>query len=306
MVSNSVWRRFTLALAGIALCVLSPVNVWSQAAVTTNFSGNQLYYADSSGVTQLESVSPGVNPANLIFALDQLIYYTLYGSGQVGVFNPYNRSNAIVVSGLDHPQALVLEPNCKAILVTVQGLTTSKPSLARIAIPSGQMSTVPLSFTPVGLAYDSSQRLFVADSTNNNVHQIDPSTGNILNSLPTPLMSPNNQPDIPNEMTFDHFKQQLFLTSSTFGGIYQIPTNLSGYTFLASVPAPANGIVSTGGGVLAIAGADTHIYSYTIQQNKLTQLISVPGLDGLALVPAIGCPLGTSNCGQDRSLLAWK
>lgn len=304
MVSNRTWRRVMLAIVGIVFSLLLPINVWSQAAVATDFSGNQLYYVNTSGATEMVSVSPGVNPENLIFALDQLIYYTMYGSGQVGVFNPYNRSNMIVVSGLDHPEALVLEPSCKTILVTVQGLTTNKPSLARIAISSGQMSTVPLSFTPMGLAYDSSQRLFVADSGNNNVHQIDPSTGNILNSLPTPLMSPNNQPDVPNEIAFDHFSQQLFITSSTFGGIYEIPTNLSGFTFLASVPIPANGIISAGGGVMAVAGGDSHIYEYSIQQNKLTQLTSVPGLNGLALVPAIGCIPGTSNCGQVKSLEA--
>ena len=292
MSKSGLWQVAIL----IGGCLLTPLNTWAQAGVATDYAGNQLYYVNAGGISEMGSVAPGVNPENLIFVLDQLIYYTLYGSGQVGVFNPYNRSNIIQVNGLDHPEALVLEPGCATILVTVQGLTTNQPSLARITIPQGSVTFVPLSFTPAGLAYDSNGDLFVADSANDTVHQVDPNAGTILNSLPSPLVSPNNQPDTPNEMIYDRFTRQLFITSSVYGGIYEIPTNLSGYTFMASVPAPAYGIISNGSGELFAASSNTYIYEYNIEQEKLTQLLSVPGLNGLAQVPGIGCAISLVSC----------
>src|SRR5579862_1836050 len=294
--SSSIMRLITVVTMSIALFLAKPAFVFAQAVVTTDFTDNQLYYASAGGVTQIGNVAPGVNPQSIIFALTQQLYYTLYGSGQIGVFNPYSRSNSFLVSGLDHPEALAIEPSCSSILVTVQGSTTNKPSLARIMIPSGKLTLVPLTFTPAGLVYDGSGDLFVADSTSDTVHQIDPNSGAILNSLPSPLMSPNNQPDVPNEMVYDKFTRKLFITSSVYGGVYQIPTTLGGYNFITSVPAPANGIISNGGGTLFVAGGDTHIYQYSISQSKLTQLVSVPGLNGLALVPGVGCTRGTSDC----------
>jgi len=294
--TSSGYRLVALATLAISVALLMPSPAAAQAAVTTDFVDGRLYYVNASGVTEMISVAPGVNPDSLIFALTQLIYYTLYGSGQVGVFNPYSRSNTILVSGLDHPTNLVLEPGCQSILVSVQGLTSGNPSLVRIAIPSGLVTVIPISFTPVGLAYDSSGRLFVGDSGGETVDQINPNNGAILNTLPSSLMSPNNQPDIPNGMTFDKLTEHLFITSSVYGGIYEIPTDLSSYQFLASVPAPANGIVSNGGGTLFAAGNDTFIYQYSTKHSTLSKLVAVPGLDGIAIVPSIGCSLGTSSC----------
>jgi hypothetical protein len=139
-----------------------------------------------------------------------------------------------------------------------------------------------------GLVYNPSGDLFANDLTLQAVLQLDPTSGDILNQ--TPGSSPLTTPD---GLTFDVRTQKFFVTSSTAQVIYSISSDLTTVSSIGFSSVPVlEGITSNGAGILYLVGGNgttNMLFKYDALTGTQTTLNTVPGLDGIALVPFGPC-----------------
>jgi len=134
----------------------------------------------------------------------------------------------------------------------------------------------------LGMAYDAAGHSFVVTAPNQ-VAQMDPNTGAVLNSVVLP--SPGGAGA--NGLAFDSFTGKLYVTDDlndlTARGVYALPTNPSSASLLAgTLDVLANGLTSDGSGHLYIAAANS-LDEYFIASDAVQILGSDPEINDVAL-----------------------
>ncbi len=296
MVATGLKMRTRLRILGQGLFVL----VLAFAFAPQSFGADTILYATDLGPPQpriwavnittgintlVTNIPPGHGRADsLIFDASGNILYGLLDNGELGSFNPTTHTNTILVTGLGSPADLTLEPSKTSVLIS----DYSHGKILRYVLGAPSF-TVLANFNPTfnrvdGLTYDNSPtpKLF-AVLGQNTVAQISPIDGHIINQL-TGLTGTLDG------ITFDPVTGDLWVSRNVSGGLWRIPTNLSGSTLWATTIPHPDGLESDGVGNIFAASSGTNVYQYNIAGNVVTQKNAVPHLDDVAPLVGLGGP----------------
>jgi sugar lactone lactonase YvrE len=251
-----------------------------------------ILYATSLEGQQIVRVDVGTNAttivANLPTQADSLVFnnagnilYTGINTGTLRVLNLGTMASNTLVSGLNGPRDLALEPGGNSVLVS----DTGNNRIMRVNLSTNTATPLLTGASPDGIAFDGNGHLY-AVLNRNEVREINPTTGATIRSVGI-----NANLD---GLTYDPFTNKLYVTSFN-NGIYAIdPTaaTLTG-TFLTNSGGVSgfDGITTDSAGNLFVAArSNFRIYEYNIAGATLTQRTFVNGLDDLAPLTGLGAP----------------
>jgi len=248
---------------------------------TDNVNGKLLYLTTPK--TNFTMFATGTQPTGIVVGPDQEIIYALSATGQIHMFNPYNNTDTLMVSGLTTPLDIVMDPGCKSFLISDPGAN----KIYRFTFAGNVLTTFYSGDTIRGIVYDTGGNLFANDVTLNAVVQFT-SMGVVTNQ--TPSSSPLTAPE---GLTYDNKTRDLYATSSTGQVLYQITDSLLTVTTIPFAHGPElEGITSDGQGNLYVVGGNgtsNVLYEYTVSTGTLKTFNSAGGLDRIALVPFGPC-----------------
>ena len=247
----------------------------------TNVSSSELQAIDTS--TNLITWSFGTpgTPEGLTFDGHNQILYTTDFAGQLAMYNIATHTNSILNTfGTNQQGAYVaMDPLGTSALFGVTGV-----GIERINLSTDAVSPLVNNADPRGMAYDSAGHLFAILGPNQ-LSQINPTTGAIMNSIALPSTGSAGA----NGLAFDPVSGNLFVTDDannlSVRGLYRVGTNLSTAVFLPGASGLfANGLTADGHGNLYIAEAN-HLDEYNIAGDVLTTGTIDSGLFDVALQP---------------------
>jgi DNA-binding beta-propeller fold protein YncE len=248
----------------------------------TNAGAGQLQTIDTSTSVVTPIFNTPGTPEGLTFDGHNQILYTTSFTGQLAMFNTATHSNSILSTlGTNQEGAYVaMDPSGTSALFGVTGV-----GIERINLTSDAVSPLVNFADPRGMAFDSAGHLFAILGPNQ-LSQINPTTGAIMNSIALPSTGSAGA----NGLAFDPVSGNLFLTDDANNlavrGLYRVGTNLSSATLLAGAPFLfANGLTADGHGNLYIAEAN-HLDEYNIASDVLTTGTIDSGLFDVALQPS--------------------
>jgi hypothetical protein len=245
---------FTLLGHGIAVAdtiiyisntVSENIQAWD---VTTNSLNTVLTSVGGTGASGQIDGLMFVNPTTMV--------YSVIGGGGIGVFtcaafatngtcSGAQTDNFLNVSpnNLNNPASLAADPGGATFLVS----SSSNNGVYRINLSTGAKTQLfDAGMRADSLAYDSAGDLF-AIFNENEIAQIDPTTGAIVKTLAIPV-PPGAQGPQAGGLTFDAATGFLYVATNN-GGVYQIDTGLTTLTYqqiLTSGNTQFGGIASTG------------------------------------------------------------
>jgi len=245
---------FTLAGSGtvradtivyISNTVSENIQAWD---VTTNTLNTVLTSVGGTGASGQVDGLMFVNPTTMV--------YSVIGGGGIGVFTcsafatngtcsgaQTNNFLNISPNNLNNPASLAADPDGTTFLVS----SSSNNGVYRIDLTTGAKTMLfDAGMRPDSLAYDSAGDLF-AIFNENEIAQIDPTTGAIVKTLAIPV-PPGAQGPQAGGLTFDAATGFLYVATNN-GGVYQIDTGLTTLTYqqiLTSGNTQFGGIASTG------------------------------------------------------------
>src|SRR5579871_627523 len=229
-----------VATAGVLIMALVATSSATSLIGTDNASNKLLYLTPPQ--SSFTMFGTGVQPTGVVVGPFQEIIYAL-ATGQVHMFNPYNNSDTLLVSGLTTPLDVVMDPGCKSFLISDPGAN----KIYRFTFAGNVLSTFYSGDNIRGIVYDTGGNLFANDLTLNAVIQF--STGGVIVNQ-TPSSSPLTAAD---GLTYDAKTRNLFATSSTAQVIYQITDSLLTVTTIPFAHGPVlEGISSDGQGNLYV------------------------------------------------------
>ena len=248
----------------------------------TNTSSSQLQAIDTN--TSLVTWSWGTpgTPKGLTFDGRNQILYTTDFAGQLALYNTTTQTNSILSTfGTNQQGAYVaMDPSGASALFGVTGV-----GIERINLSTDAVSPLVNNPDPRGIAFDSAGHLFAILGPNQ-LSQINPTTGAIMNSIALPFTGSAGA----NGLAFDPVSGNLFVTDDANNlavrGLYRVGTSLSTETFLPGAAGLfANGLTADGHGNLYIAEVN-HLDEYNIAGDVLTTGTLDPGLFDVALQPS--------------------
>jgi len=138
---------------------------------------------------------------SLVFDPSGNIVYSGISAGVLRIFNTTTMADSLIASGFNGPRDVALEPGGTTVLVsdTGNGRVSSRVDLA-----SHNVSNLITGVSADGIAFDSSNRLYVVENRNT-VAQVNTSTGAIIRSVVL-----NQDLD---GLTFDSFTGKLYVTA---------------------------------------------------------------------------------------------
>jgi hypothetical protein len=281
MLARANFRPVTVTLV-LGLMIALTATAFATDLVGTDNVNNKLLYL-TTPKTNFTMFTTGAQPAGVVIGPFQQIIYAVSATGQVHLFNPYNDTDTLLVSGLTSPLDVVMDPGCKSFLISDPGAN----KIYRFTFTGSVLSTFYSGDTIRGIVYDTLGNLFANDLTLNAVVQF--STGGIIVNQ-TPSSSPLTTAD---GLTYDAKSRDLFATSTTAQVIYQITDSLLTVTSIPFAHGPVlEGISSDGQGDLYVVGgtgASNVLYEYTISTGATKTLNTAGGLDRVAVVPFGQC-----------------
>jgi hypothetical protein len=243
----------------------------------TNEPGGQILKVDLTTNTVTTVLSIAANPDSLVFS-GKNILFTEVIQGNLADFNTTTMTVTNIATGFTQPRDLILEPGGTSTLVAdFLGGTIDRVNLTTHIVTTLFTQTTTAGID--GLAYDSMGHLF-AVLGRNEVAQIDPTTGAILNHTATFDGNLDG-------LTFDSSTGKLWVGSEN-GAIWEVPTSLASETSFAA--GAIDGLEADGKGNLFLANFGTNVQEFNIPTSTLTDLTAVPGIDDLAPVAGIGSP----------------
>jgi sugar lactone lactonase YvrE len=277
----------------------APIFVFSMVLLAALVSFAQQVYISNEPKQSLQLLNLSEQPATLTTLytaagkLDDLIVnsagqliYTIPSLGQVDLYDPSTGQNTILTSGIKNARDLFIEPGGKTLLIA----SYSRGEIYRFNFSTGALTVLAQKLkTCDGIAYDPYGNLY-AVANHNTIVQVDPVSGNVLNTL---VLEPHNAINGGDGLTYDRYSGSLWAThdGTTGIGVLQIPVTAAGLgttfslfvtpTLQGSAP---DGIKSDGLGNLYI-GAIWSATVYNIPTNSITKKVIVKGADGIALVP---------------------
>jgi len=274
-------RPFALIITVAMLLALTASASATSLVGTDNANGKLLYLTTPK--TNFTMFTTEAQPTGIVVGPFQQIIYAVSATGQVHLFNPYNDTDTLLVSGLTTPLDVVMDPGCKSFLISDPGAN----KIYRFTFTGNVLSTFYSGDNIRGIVYDTSGNLFANDLTLNAVVQF--TTGGIITNQ-SPSSSPLTAAD---GLTYDAKTRNLFATSSTAQVIYQITDSLLTVTTISFAHGPVlEGISSDGQGDLYVVGGtgtSNVLYEYTVSTGTTKTLNSAGGLDRVALVPFGPC-----------------
>ncbi len=266
------------------------ISLAPQAAAST-------VYATNVSVTQLQAINTSTNlvtwsfgtpgtPEGLTFDGQNQILYTTAFTGQLAMYSfTTHNSSTLTTFGTNQEGAYVtMDPSGTSALFGVTGV-----GIERINLSTNAVSPLVNFADPRGIAFDSAGHLFAILGPNQ-LSQINPTTGAIINSIALPFTGSAGA----NGLAFDPVSGNLFVTDDannlTVRGLYRVGTNLSTATFLPGASGLfASGLTADGLGNLYIAEAN-HLDEYNIASDVLTTGTVDSGLFDVALQPVTTMP----------------
>jgi hypothetical protein len=297
---DSVEGRFrTGLLTTIVLIGLAAISHAQQFYATSETTG-ELELVDLPNKTMTTVYTAAGKPDSILINSQNQLIYDLSPEGILALYDPATATNTTLLSGLGSPRDLVFDvptacnPNANANTMLVSEYSLGQiirydftaGTFVKLGKPLGSSAT---GFSVDGLAYDAQGDLF-AVANHNTIVQLDPCTGDILNTL---VLEPHYKVDGGDGMVYDPYSGQLWIShdgSDNANGLIEVPTDLSTFSLFQSgqIPVP-DGIVSDGKGNLYIGAGLQRLMVYNIPSDTLTQpaanSLLVPGIDSLALVP---------------------
>ncbi len=266
------------ALFGLLFALLAR-SALATITFATNEPGGQIVRVDTSTNTVTTVLSVSANPDSLIFSPSGDIVFTEIAQGNLVDFNTSTHVITTIAAGFAQPRDLTLEPSGTSVLVA----DFVGNRIDRVDLTSHSVTTLFTGTTTSGidgLTYDNSGRLF-AVLGRNQIAQIDPVTGAILNDTATFDGNLDG-------LTFDPVSGQLWVGSEN-GHIFEVPTTLATETSFAA--GNIDGLEADGLGNLFLANFENNIQQFNISTSTLTNLTSVPGIDDLAPLAGPGAPI---------------
>lgn len=275
------WLRRLSSIAALAAAL--PVAAHADVAFITG--GNSIWKWDTSTNTVTSVVDTGFPLDSLIFDKSGNIVSSRIFNNQLGRFNGTTDAT-FTSSGLNLPADMALEPGGASLLVGNVGNNT----ITRVSTGSGAVSaTLSMNARPDGLAYDASGHLF-AVLGRNTLAQIDPATGNVINSID--LLGQSNQPTgSADGLSFDAATGKLYVSlDQANGGYWIVPTNLSSQQ-LVTLNVDVDGLAANGNKLYLIQRGVR-----AIQVDLGTNTISlasplIGGADDIAPLAGLGSPV---------------
>lgn len=269
-----------LALA-VALLVITRVSAAAATVYAANISGQLQSIDTTTGIVTNLYSNPG-QPFGLVAGQNQILYTTI-SADRLDVFDTSTQINSTLVGVQAGQQGryVTMDPGGNSALFSVFGLGIERYNFTTQALTQVSSDTGAL-----GLAYDAAGHLFVVTAPNQ-VAQMDPNTGAILNTVTLPATGGAGA----NGLAFDSLTGKLYATDDlndvTARGVYAIPTNLSGATLLAgTLNVFANGLTSDGNGQLYIAAGNS-LDEYFISTDTVQIVGSDPGINDVALATMV-------------------
>ncbi|MCU1299636.1 MAG: Multicopper oxidase [Acidobacteriaceae bacterium] len=271
----------------------------------------QQFYATSETTGQLELINLGNktltsvytaagSPDSILINSQQQLVYDLSREGILALYDPVTQTNTVLAPGLKSPRDLVFDvptacnPNANANTMLVAEYSIGQIirynfTTGTFAKLGGQLGSPTTGFSVDGLAYDAQGNLF-AIANHNTVVQLDPCTGQVLNTL---VLEPHDKVNGGDGMVYDPYSGQLWIShdgTDSANGLIEVPTDLSSFALfqVGQIPVP-DGIASDGKGNLYIGAGLQRLMVYNIPTDTLAQpaanSLLVPGIDSLALIP---------------------
>jgi RHS repeat-associated protein len=265
----------------------SPLGATTLYVTSGNPNGIQKVDLATNTVTNVLATSPGVD--SLIFDKSGRLIYTLFGTAQVGIYDPQTGSNTLISSGLftSGIRDIALNPDGNSALV----IDYTNNAIDRVDLTTDAVNTFASGISvPLGIAYDQKGNLFIDSAGLDSLLQLD-TTGAILQTIP---LHSNGRPD---GMTFDPYTGALWIADNS-GGLIEVSNYLTSpqvREFVSPLPVTGifDGISSDGLGHLFFAELDSRVDNYDIASNKFTALTSV-FLDDVAPLIGPGSPLSNA------------
>jgi DNA-binding beta-propeller fold protein YncE len=277
-------RPFVPLLALVSL----PASMNADILVVSSLAG-YIEQVDTSTntITQLLNTN-GVAVDSLIFAPGDDIVFSEPNVHRIGIFNTVTQ-DVQYVYGFVEPHDLALDPSGTSVLVSDDGdqyikrldLTSQYPVPV---ILGGWMNDID------GITYDNAGRLFVVQSWNGRVMQIDPNDGHVIKSLQcTTCRTGGSGPEL-DGITFDPVTGDLWVSGIWWNGIWEFDTTLTTSTLHAQNRTPfPDGIEADGAGNIFVASrGQDRIYEYNIASGTTTALTAVNRIDDLAPLTGLG------------------
>jgi uncharacterized membrane protein len=253
--------------------VLQPQNPSASTLYITSTSLPGIQKVDLStntvtNVLRTPPVGPFSNIDSLIFDNSGDLVYSLYSSGQVGLYNPNTNANTVIASSLNGPADLFLEAGGQSVLLSEY----LGNRITRINLTTGAVSTLATNISgPNGIAYDNNGNLFVVAKGVDSLLQLNPTTGAVLQSIPL------HSHGFPDGMTFDPVTGAFWVTDDG-GGLIEVSNYLASPRVQESnsplTSGRYDGVESDGLGNLYLVGLFHGLDEYHIATNTFTALTS--------------------------------
>ena len=285
-VRNLPGPRLILFVSLIALLGFQ-VPASADIVYATTLGNNSIVQVNTStnSVTPFASAS---SPDSMIFLNSNTALYTNYFGGQLESLNLTTKVSTPLVSGLNRPVDLVLDPGGNTLLVTEQaGFKIDRVNLSTNILTL--FANTGFGSYPGGLAYIGANLYAITNSASGTISQLNPTTGAVIKSA-SGLGGLDG-------LTYDSFTGLLYATDETGNRVLAInPSTLSASVLVRGIPTP-DGIASDGHGNLFIAALNRNLDQYNLVTNTLTVGAGVPGIDD----PAPLSGLESARAGTEQS-----
>jgi hypothetical protein len=289
-------RKLAGILLGLAVLVLAAAPASAdQFFFYTNF-GNSL---SQQGSIQRLNLTTGTDtaivtglttPDSLIFSSPTTIVYT-QTNGRLNQVNTDGSGNTTIASGFDFNQDLALDPGGASVVMS----DTDHHNVVRINLSTGTSTVLAHFASPVrGIVYDAAGRLFVnvdnfqGSGGPDQIVQIDPLTGAVINSL--------NLPRPGDGLTYDPSTGSLWAASVLDASVMRIADDLSSVSRLDCTDTDTticfiyDGVEADGNGNIDLANVNGYIDQYNVASGIFSFLAPAPGIDDLAPLVGEGAP----------------